>query len=69
MYRHLFLAAALCISAPAFAQKTDLIQMEKMTSYEIRDAIAAGKTTVIVPSGGTGAKESSVISEAKTVNA
>jgi creatinine amidohydrolase len=24
-----------------------------MTSYEIRDAIAAGKTTVIVPSGGT----------------
>jgi creatinine amidohydrolase len=27
--------------------------MEKMTSVEIRDAIAAGKTTVILPSGGT----------------
>ena len=27
--------------------------MEKLTSYEIRDAIAAGKTTVILPSGGT----------------
>jgi len=53
MLRHLFLAAALCVSAPAFAQKTDLIVMEKMTSYEIRDTIAAGKTTVILPSGGT----------------
>jgi len=27
--------------------------MERMTSFEIRDAIAAGKTTVILPSGGT----------------
>ncbi len=53
MYRKLFLAAALCLATPAFAQKTDLVVMEKMTSYEIRDAIAAGKTTVILPSGGT----------------
>lgn len=53
MLRHLFVAAALCLATPALAQKTDLVVMEKMTSYEIRDAIAAGKTTVILPSGGT----------------
>lgn len=57
MVRHLLLAAAICasvcISAPASAQKTDPVLMEKMTSYEIRDAIASGKTTVILPSGGT----------------
>jgi creatinine amidohydrolase/Fe(II)-dependent formamide hydrolase-like protein len=53
MYRYLFLAAALCFAAPALAQPSDKILMERMTSYEIRDAIAAGKTTVILPSGGT----------------
>jgi creatinine amidohydrolase len=53
MYRYLFLAVALCFGGAASAQTSDKIQMEKMTSYEIRDAIASGKTTVILPSGGT----------------
>lgn len=53
MYRYLFLVAALCFGSAAFAQTPGNVLMEKMTSYEIRDAIAAGKTTVIVPSGGT----------------
>jgi creatinine amidohydrolase/Fe(II)-dependent formamide hydrolase-like protein len=53
MYRCLLLIVAICFGAPAFAQTPDTVLMEKLTSYEIRDAIAAGKTTVIVPSGGT----------------
>jgi creatinine amidohydrolase len=53
MHRYLLLMACLCIGGAAFAQAPDTVLMEKLTSYEIRDAIAAGKTTVIVPSGGT----------------
>lgn len=51
MFRMLLVAAALSVAAPAFA--ADNLLMENMTSYEIRDAIASGKTTVILPSGGT----------------
>jgi creatinine amidohydrolase len=53
MYRYLLLIAALCFGGVASAQAADNILMERMTSYEIRDAIAAGKTIVILPSGGT----------------
>jgi creatinine amidohydrolase/Fe(II)-dependent formamide hydrolase-like protein len=53
MYRYLFLIAVLCLGGTAYAQTPSNILMERMTSYEIRDAIAAGKTTVILPSGGT----------------
>ena len=57
MHRTLLLIAALLLSgpafAPAFAQGANNVLMERMTSFEIRDAIAAGKTTVILPSGGT----------------
>src|SRR3954468_1202749 len=53
MFRYLFVIAALCVSAPVFAQGASNVLMERMTSFEIRDAIAAGKTTVILPSGGT----------------
>jgi creatinine amidohydrolase len=53
MYRYLLLIAILCFGGTASAQAPDNVLMERMTSYEIRDAIAAGKTTVIVPSGGT----------------
>src|SRR5215469_14347148 len=53
MYRYLLLIVCLCIGSPAFAQAPNTVLMERMTSYEIRDAIAAGKTTVILPSGGT----------------
>jgi creatinine amidohydrolase/Fe(II)-dependent formamide hydrolase-like protein len=38
---------------PAFAQGPDTVFLEDMTWVEVRDAIAAGKTTVIVPTGGT----------------
>jgi creatinine amidohydrolase/Fe(II)-dependent formamide hydrolase-like protein len=53
MRRFLFLIAILCLGGAAYAQTPGNLLMERMTSYEIRDAIAAGKTTVIVPSGGT----------------
>ncbi len=53
MHRYLILIAALCLCGSAFAQTSDNVLMERMTSYEIRSAIAAGKTTVILPSGGT----------------
>jgi creatinine amidohydrolase len=53
MYRYLFLIAVLCLGGTAYAQTPDTLLIERMTSYEVRDAIAAGKTTVIVPSGGS----------------
>ncbi|HEX4635889.1 MAG TPA: creatininase family protein, partial [Rhizomicrobium sp.] len=53
MYRYFLMIAVLCFGGAAFAQPASNLLMERMTSYEIRDAIAAGKTTVIVPSGGT----------------
>src|SRR4029078_4598400 len=53
MVRYLLLAALLCLGGAASAQSQGNLLMERMTSYEIRDAIAAGKTTVILPSGGT----------------
>src|SRR5260370_31273268 len=53
MYRYLLLIVALCFGSAASAQAADNVLMERMTSYEIRDASAAGKTTVILPSGGT----------------
>ncbi|MCX7281176.1 MAG: hypothetical protein NTX21_06420 [Alphaproteobacteria bacterium] len=51
MKKYFALVAVLCLGTPAMA--ADNVLMERMTSYEIRDAIAAGKITVIVPSGGT----------------
>ncbi len=47
--RVLFTLTALALSLPAHAE----VMLENMTSPEIRDAIAAGKTTVIIPTGGT----------------
>lgn len=37
-------------AAPAFAAE---VETERMTWLEIRDAVAAGKTTIIIPTGGT----------------
>jgi creatinine amidohydrolase len=51
MVRYLLVVMLLCFGGAASA--LDSVSMEKLTSYEIRDAIAAGKTTVILPSGGT----------------
>ena len=53
MYRYLLLIAALCVPSPALAQAPDTVFLERMTWDEVRDAIAAGKTTIIIPTGGT----------------
>ena len=55
----LFTFIALACAAPAaFAQapsvpQSDSVFLEELTWMEARDAIAAGKTTVIIPTGGT----------------
>jgi creatinine amidohydrolase len=57
------LVAALAIASPALAQNADpnmprpidaadTVWIEEMTWLEVRDALKAGKTTVIVPTGG-----------------
>lgn len=54
----LMLTTLVTAAAPAFAQAPSLPQpdsvfLEELTWMEVRDAIAAGKTTVIIPTGGT----------------
>lgn len=52
--RTVFLAAGLAaFSLSAFAQTPDTVFIEELTWTEVRDAIKAGKTTVILPTGGT----------------
>jgi creatinine amidohydrolase/Fe(II)-dependent formamide hydrolase-like protein len=46
-------AAAVLICSVAFAQTPDTVFLEELTWTETRDAIRAGKTTLIVPTGGT----------------
>ena len=53
MQKFLIALFALFFATAALAQTPDTVFMERLTSPEIRDAIAAGKTTVILPSGGT----------------
>jgi creatinine amidohydrolase len=53
MYRYLILIAALCLASTVSAQMPDTVFLEQLTWDEVRDSIAAGKTTVIVPTGGT----------------
>ena len=53
MYRFLIAIVALLFANTAVAQTPDTVFTEKLTWQEIRDAIAAGKTTIIVPTGGT----------------
>jgi hypothetical protein len=48
----------ICLLSPASAQvpsipQPDSIFLEELTWMEVRDAIAGGKTTVIIPTGGT----------------
>lgn len=48
----------ICLVSPALAQAPSLPQpdsvfLEELTWMEVRDAIAGGKTTVIIPTGGT----------------
>ena len=53
--RRFILCTALCLLAPpAFAaQVPDTVFIEELTWLEVRDAIKAGKTTIIFPTGGT----------------
>ena len=52
--RPFILAAALTlVAAHAMAQAPDTVFIEELTWTEVRDAIKAGKTTVILPTGGT----------------
>jgi creatinine amidohydrolase len=51
LIRALCAISALCFFAGA-AQSAD-IETERMTWVEIRDAVAAGKTTILIPTGGT----------------
>ncbi len=50
-------AAALCLALAfatrAFGQPPDTVFIEELTWTEVRDLIRAGKTTIIVPTGGT----------------
>jgi creatinine amidohydrolase len=41
------------VAFPAFTGAADTVLLEEMTWTELRDAVQAGKTTVIVPIGGT----------------
>jgi creatinine amidohydrolase len=52
--RTFILASALStLSLSALAQTPDTVFIEELTWTEVRDAIKAGKTTVILPTGGT----------------
>jgi len=49
----LALIAAACAAAPVLTQVSDTVLLEELTWTEVRDALQAGKTTVIIPTGGT----------------
>ncbi len=49
----IFVIAVLCLTTPISAQTPDTVFLEELTWMEARDAVGAGTTTVIVPTGGT----------------
>jgi creatinine amidohydrolase/Fe(II)-dependent formamide hydrolase-like protein len=51
--RPVLAAALLCVAAAAKAAAPDTVFLEELTWTEVRDALKAGKTTVILPTGGT----------------
>ena len=58
MIRYLLTIAVLCFAGLCFigtasAQTPDTVFLERLTWVEVRDAMAAGKTTIIIPTGGT----------------
>jgi creatinine amidohydrolase len=53
MVRYLLVIAFMCLAGPASAQIPNTVFLEKLTWDEVRDSIAAGKTTIIIPTGGT----------------
>jgi creatinine amidohydrolase/Fe(II)-dependent formamide hydrolase-like protein len=55
MRSHILVAAlgVLLTAAGARAQTPDTVLLEELTWTEVRDAVRAGKTTIIIPAGGT----------------
>ena len=53
MARYLLAMVVLFFAAAASAQTPDTVFLERLTWEEVRDALAAGKTTIIIPTGGT----------------
>ena len=53
MGRHLVAFALFFLASSASAQTPDTVFLEKLTWTEVADALKAGKTTIIVPTGGT----------------
>jgi creatinine amidohydrolase len=54
IFRRVLASAALLIAAQvSFAQTPQTVQLQNLTWTELRDQIRAGKTTVIIPIGGT----------------
>ncbi len=52
--RHAFASAILLIATQAaFAQASRTVFLEDLTWTELRDQIQAGKTTILIPIGGT----------------
>src|SRR5687768_18136477 len=52
-YLALPLAASFVLVGSSFASAQNSVYIEELTWMEVRDAIKAGKTTVILPTGGT----------------
>ncbi len=50
---HASFLVLLAVTHPLFAQVPDTVFLEELTWTEVRDAIQAGKTTVIIATGGT----------------
>ncbi len=50
---HTLFLVLLAFAYPLFAQVPDTVFLEELTWTEVRDAIQAGNTTVIIPTGGT----------------
>ena len=53
VFASLLAAAALSAALPAFPQNPKSVYLEDLTWTEVRDATKAGRTTIIVPIGGT----------------
>src|SRR5262245_46961967 len=51
--RYFIFISAVFLADTVSAQMPDTVFLEQLTWDEVRDSIAAGKTTVIVPTGGT----------------
>ena len=49
----LMMFAVGCLPGVVLAQAPDTVFLEELTWTEVRDALAAGTTTVIIPTGGT----------------